>query len=167
MNVDHILETMNRNQVSYLLIGGMNFLLRHAPVLTYDVDVWIEDTPENLQRCEKALAELQAEWGASDDDWRPAADRPAGWLGRQWLFCLTSPHGPIDIFRSVRGLGSWAASHAKAQAGKTAGGVPFLGLSDDDMLQCQIALPEAERNSRRIETLKKALGRAEDEQHEP
>ena len=39
MNVDHILETLNGHQVVYLLIGGMNFLLRHTPVLTYDVDV--------------------------------------------------------------------------------------------------------------------------------
>lgn len=167
MNVDQILETMNRNQVAYVLIGGMNFLLRHEPVLTYDVDLWIEDTPENLQRCEKALAELQAEWGASDDDWRPAADRPSGWLRRQSLYCLTSPHGPIDIFRSVKGLESWAASRAKADAAETAGGVPFLGLSDDEMLESQMALPEAERNARRIEALKKALGRAKDEQHEP
>jgi len=162
MNVDLILETLNRNQVAYLLIGGMNFLLRHAPVLTYDVDVWIEGTPENLRRCECALGELQAEWGASDDDWGPVADKPAGWLGRQSLFCLTSPHGSIDVFRSVKGLGPWTASHSKAQAGETGGGVQFLGLSDDDMLESQMALPEAERNQDRIRALKKSLPRAED-----
>ena len=33
MNVDHILKTLNAHEVAYLLIGGMNFLLRHAPVL--------------------------------------------------------------------------------------------------------------------------------------
>jgi hypothetical protein len=62
MNVDRILETFNRQQVAYLLIGGMNFLLGHKPVLTYDVDLWVEDTEENLRRCEAALAELDAEW---------------------------------------------------------------------------------------------------------
>ena len=46
MNVDQILETFNRGGVAYILIGGMSFLLRRAPVLTYDVDVWIEDTLE-------------------------------------------------------------------------------------------------------------------------
>lgn len=167
MNVDHILETLNRNQVAYLLIGGMNFLLRHAPVLTYDVDVWIEDTPENLRRCERALAELQAQWGASDDDWGPVADKPAGWLGRQPLFCLTSPHGSIDVFRSVKGLGPWAASRAKAQVGEMGGGVAFVGLSDADMLESQMALPEAERNQDRIRALKTVLTRAEDGRDEP
>ena len=93
MNVDQILKTLNAHQVAYILIGGMNFLLRHAPVLTYDVDLWIEDTPENLRRCEQALAELQAQWGPSEKDWGPVAGKASGWLGSQPVFCLTSPHG--------------------------------------------------------------------------
>ena len=101
MNVDHILETLNGHQVAYILIGGMNFLLRHTPVLTYDVDLWIDDTPENLDRCEKALGELQAEWGATDNDWGPVSSKTPGWLGSQAVFCLTSPHGAVDIFRLV------------------------------------------------------------------
>jgi hypothetical protein len=167
MNVDHILKTLNTHEVAYLLIGGMNFLLRHAPVLTYDVDLWIEDTPENLHRCERALGVLQAQWGATDKDWGPVADKPPGWLGRQPLFCLTSPYGSIDVFRMVKGLGSWAASRAEAQASETAGGVPFVGLSDEDMLKSQMALPETERNQRRIRMLRIALGQVDDERHKP
>jgi hypothetical protein len=160
MNVDHILETFNSQQGAYLLMGGMNFLLRHTPVLTYDVDLWIDDEPENLARCERALALLRAEWGASENQWGPVADQPPGWLGRQPLFCLTSPFGPIDVFRSVKGLGSWAASRARAVSGQTASGTPFMGLPDEDMLQSQMALPETERNQQRIQTLWKALERA-------
>ena len=40
MNVDTIPDTMNSRNVAYLLIGVMNFLLRHAPVMTYDVDLF-------------------------------------------------------------------------------------------------------------------------------
>ena len=47
MNVDEILRVFNECGVEYLLIGGMNFLLRHQPVLTYDIDLWIRDTPMN------------------------------------------------------------------------------------------------------------------------
>ena len=36
MDVERILQTMNGKQVAYLLIGGMNFLLRHEPMLTFD-----------------------------------------------------------------------------------------------------------------------------------
>ncbi len=163
MNVDQILETMNTHRVGYLLIGGMNFLLRHAPVLTYDVDLWIDDTEENRDRCEQALAALQAEWGASEKDWGAVADKPPGWLARQAVFCLTSPHGAIDIFRSLKGLGSWRESRAAAQPGTTAAGAAYLGLSDEEMLKCQMALPESSRNPERIRTLREALGRTADD----
>ena len=114
MNVDHILSAMHDRGVRYLLIGGMNFLLRHEPVLTYDVDLWIEDTEENRRRCEKALASLDAAWGATEADWMPVAGLPAGWLDRQPVFALTTAHGAVDIFRSVVGLSDWSASFAAA-----------------------------------------------------
>ncbi len=31
MNSDRILQTLNEHRVGYILIGGMNFLLRYAP----------------------------------------------------------------------------------------------------------------------------------------
>jgi hypothetical protein len=153
MNVDRILDTLNRHQVAYILIGGMNFVFRHAPQTTFDVDLWIDDTTENLSRCEKALGELQAQWGISEADWDAVADKPSGWLTRQAIFCLTSPSGSIDIFRTVKGLESWAASRARAYPGQTAAGTNFFGLSDEDMLQCQMALPENERKLDRIRLL--------------
>jgi hypothetical protein len=158
MDADRILATLNRCGVAYLLIGGVNFLLRHSPVVTFDVDVWVEDVPENLARMERALAELQAEWGPSETDWTPVADRAPGWLQAQSVFCLTSPHGAIDVFRAVRGLDSWAASRSRAEFRHTATGVGYPGLADDDMLRCQTALPESERKLDRIRTLRRALG---------
>ncbi len=158
MNVDRVLETMNRCKVAFILIGGVNFMLRHAPVLTYDIDLWIEDAEENLDRCRKALAALEAQWGASESDWGPVADKGPQWIRAQHVFCLTSPHGAIDIFRSVKGLPSWAACRARAQEARTASGVPYWGLADEDMLQCQLALGEEERNRQRVRVLRKALG---------
>jgi hypothetical protein len=38
MNLDRILETFSAQRVDYILIGGVNFLLRHEPVTTYDID---------------------------------------------------------------------------------------------------------------------------------
>lgn len=158
MNVDHILQTLNRHNVGYLLIGGMNFLLRHAPVLTYDVDLWIEDTDENLGRCEEALSELDAQWGTSQEDWGPVSRRSSGWLKSQQVFCLTSPHGAIDIFRRVKGLEDRRACLERAPLEKTAGGIPYRGLSDEDMLRGEKALDEPARNQDRIRALEKATG---------
>jgi hypothetical protein len=161
-NTDHVLATLNRHGVNYLLIGGANFLLRHSPILTYDIDVWIEDAAENRRRCEAALAELRAEWGESDDDWGPVTAKKQGWLDRRSVCCLTSPFGAIDVFRSVAGLNSWSQRRGRANADATAGGISFLGLSDHDMLACQLALPEGQRNEARIQYLQGVLQRSKD-----
>lgn len=157
MDVDRILQAMNDFQVEYLLIGGMNYLLRHEPVLTFDVDLWIEDSEMNRCRCEQALASLAAQWGESEDDWGPVVQRPAGWLDRQAVFCLSSPHGAVDIFRRVAGLSDWSACRANAERDVTGAGTSYWGLSDEDMLRCQLALDEPYRKIQRIATLERVL----------
>lgn len=158
MNVDKILRTFGDCGVAYLLIGGMNFLLRHEPVLTYDIDFWIHDTAENRGRCDAALRTLDAAWGATEQEWRPVAVQP-GWLSWQDVFCLTSPSGAIDIFRTVTGLASWEECNARACPGLTAGGVPYRGLCDEDMIACQLALPPEHRRLSRIDVLERARDR--------
>lgn len=155
MNVDHILDTMNRHGVDYLLIGGMNFFVRHRPVATFDVDLWIADTTENRARCEESLRALEASWGATERDWGPVARLAPGWLEHHGVYCLTSPSGDIDIFRAVRGLPDWTTCRQRAAPSATAAGVTFLGLADLDMLACQLALPEGEQKIDRVRFLRK------------
>jgi len=154
INVDLILQTLNQNYVEYLLIGGMNFLLRHKPVLTYDVDVWINDTEDNCRRCELALIELGAQWGATDADWKPVSSMVPGWLRGQELYSLTTSYGALDVFRYVRGLEDWLACRNRSYLGKTKVGTPFQGLSDQDMLTAQYALDKRDQKQERIEHLK-------------
>jgi hypothetical protein len=157
MNVDEILRAFNEEQVDYLLIGGMNFLLRHLPEATYDVDVWTRDTPANLERVNCALRRLGAQWGATEKEWR---DVPAdwNWLKRQACFCLTTDHGALDVFRDVRGLeGRYNECRAAAVPSKTRQGIDYLALSDEHMLACQEALPEHERKPTRVATLRRII----------
>lgn len=157
MNIDRIFATMNRHAVRYMLIGGMNFALRHQPVTTFDVDLWIEDTESNRRNCESAMAELQATWGPTDDAWCPVADLAPRWLDAQAVFCTLSPAAAIDIFRAVRGLADWRTCAARAVEAKTTSGTPYLALSDRDMLDCQLALEEGKRNETRMAALRAAL----------
>lgn len=60
MNSDRILSEFNSAAFDYLLIGGVNFLLRHQGPLTYDVGVWARDTDANLIRVITALKRLDA-----------------------------------------------------------------------------------------------------------
>ncbi|MDD2710885.1 MAG: hypothetical protein PHV34_23140 [Verrucomicrobiae bacterium] len=161
MNVDAILLTLNRHEVEYLLIGGVNFLLRHDPVLTFDIDIWIEDSPANRQRLNGTLVEMEAQWGATEKEWKAVA-RDAGWLERQSVFCLTTRYGALDVFRSVKGLeGRYAECLRMAVPAKTATGIPYRGLSDPHMLECQLALDETGRKPERIRRLRESLGQVQ------
>ena len=102
--IDHILQVLNDHGVEYMLIGGVNYLLRHQPIATFDVDFWIEDSDENRGRCHTALVALGASWGPNDEQWRDVKDLSANWLERQGVFCLTSRYGWIDLFARSKGL---------------------------------------------------------------
>ena len=160
MNVDEILASLNEAQVDYLLIGGMNFLLRHLPELTFDVDVWVRDDMPNLQRLNRALRQLGAAWGRTEAEWAPVPE-DSRWLQTQGVFCLTTQHGALDVFREVRGLeGGYAECKARCVRAQTAIGVTFAALCDEDMLACQEALSPTERKPRRMEVLREAIRRA-------
>ncbi len=157
MNVDALLDTLNRHEVDYLLIGGMNFLLRHQPVLTFDVDVWIEDTPSNRSRCQRALLELKASWGATEETWGPVDRVPGDWLAQRGVYCLITEAGPLDVFRTVTGLPGWSECANRAVASHTPAGISYRGLSDQDMLSCQLALAEPARKLDRIRALQDSI----------
>jgi len=156
MNADRILAVFHENGVDCILIGGMNFLLRHQPVLTFDVDFWVRDEPSNLARVHAALRELGAAWGSSEDNWKPLPD-DAQWLTKQAVFCLTTNHGAVDIFRSVHGLPDYDACRQRSTERRTEAGTPYQSLSDVDMLACQMALAEGQRRLDRVAYLQKLL----------
>jgi hypothetical protein len=145
MDADFVLSTFEQNGVDFILIGGMNFLLRHQPVLTFDIDLWVRDEETNLRAVSQALVNLGAEWGRDEASWAPVSE-DMGWLLTQSVFCLTTRYGALDIFRSVRGLeNQYESCRARSTREKTRTGVSFQSLSDQDMLACQLALPEQER----------------------
>ena len=119
----------------------MNFLLNHEPsLLTFDVDIWIQDEQSNRARLNSALQDLNAEWGATDAAWKPIGS-DAKWLESRAVFCLTSAQGAIDVFREVRGLeGQFDICKHRAKSKTTASGIPYYSLADEDMLRCQEAL---------------------------
>jgi hypothetical protein len=161
MNVDEILKALSDEQVDYLLIGGMNFLIRHRPELTFDVDIWVRDDSDNLRKLNRVLRQLGAEWGRTEAEWAPVPES-WHWLESQGVFCLTTQHGALDVFRDVRGLeGRYAECRARAIPSRTAVGIAFRGLADEDMLACQEALPPGERKLRRMEVLREAIRKAQ------
>ena len=159
MNIDHILRTVNEHAVDCILAGGTNFMLNHAPILTFDVDLWILDTDENRARVSQAPVALQAEWGLNEKEWKPVGGAP-DWLKQQNVYCLTSPHGAIDVFRQLRGLeNQYEHCRRRALARNTASGIPYVSLSDEDMLRCQETLDPADQKADRMRILREAIAR--------
>lgn len=157
MNVDAILKAFGDSNARYLLIGGMNFFLRHEPVSTFDVDLWVEDTQANKARVSQALVNLKAEWGRTESDWKLVAADPS-WMRGQGCFCLTSPFGAIDVFLELEGLqGRFNECYQRAVHAVTLGGTSYMALADIDMIRCQEALPEGLRRIDRIRVLKSKL----------
>jgi len=157
MNVDLILSTFNEHGVDYILIGGMNFFIVHQPVTTFDVDFWIADAELNHQAVHRALSALDTEvsFSPKGDDWRPVVTLPSPtWLTRMGVFCLTSPHGAIDVFRFVPGLeNGYEALKQSCPVRETNSGIKFRSLSDELMIRCQLALPEPQRKLDRLRYL--------------
>jgi hypothetical protein len=52
------IQSLNNNQVRYLIIGGYAVAMHGHPRYTKDLDVWVESTPENAVRMVAALAEF-------------------------------------------------------------------------------------------------------------
>lgn len=157
MNIDAILGAFHERQADCLLVGGVNFLLRHKPLMTYDVDLWINDTPENRGAVNHALRDLGAEWGITDASWKPVSEDPT-WMEIQGVYCLTTKHGAVDIFRSIKGLeGRYAECRAAAPEGRTPAGTYFRGLSDKHMLESEMALDPEDRREDRLKALREAV----------
>jgi hypothetical protein len=148
---------MNRNCVSFLLVGGLNYFLAHNPVTTQDIDLLIQDTPENRTACEIALNELGAQWGKGDDDWGPVNAKHCGWLWGQSVFCLLTKFGPVDIFLSLPGISSYTDALLRSKSFRLDDEVQVQLISAGDLLACQTALPEIYQKKERIQFLRGVL----------
>ena len=157
LNIEAILSTLNEGSVRFLLIGGVNFMIRHVPLLTYDVDVWVDEQEDNLSRLSFALNKMEAEWGPTEDSWKIVPSH-SNWLKQQMVFCMTTPLGALDVFRDLRGLeGQFENCFSRSVSVTLNSGLVVRALSDEDMLQSQLALAPHEQNPVKVETLRKAI----------
>ncbi len=152
-----VFSAMNRNDVSFLLVGGLNYFLAHKPVTTQDIDLFIDDTPMNRRACEDALLELGAEWGKRDDDWGAVSEKLKGWLWGQNVFCLLTKFGLVDIFLSLPGVSSFADAMHRSILFEVDNGLQIRLISARDLLDCQLALPGVYQKQERIHHLRGIL----------
>ena len=57
-DIINLWQTLNKNNVLYIMVGGFATTIYGGSRITQDVDVWIKDTLENRQQLRKSLNEL-------------------------------------------------------------------------------------------------------------
>ena len=55
---EDMLSLLHKHRVRYLIIGGLAFIYHAKPRYTKDMDLWIDPSPENIDRGNQALAEF-------------------------------------------------------------------------------------------------------------
>ena len=89
------IESLNANQVRYLVIGGYAVALHGHPRYTKDLDVWVECSPDNALALLKALGQFgMGSLGLTVDDF----------LVPDQVVQLGYPPNRIDILMVVSGI---------------------------------------------------------------
>ena len=92
-----LLTTLCRNNVEFIVVGGVAAVLQGAPVTTFDLDALIRVDSENAESILAALSELEAHMREHDSRLRPdKSDLLAG----GHLLLMTNA-GPLDLLGFV------------------------------------------------------------------
>jgi hypothetical protein len=104
-HLSQILERLNREQVDYVLVGGLAGVFHGVPLVTRDVDVCMPLTQQNLTRLEKALAGLHPVHRQTPEQlsFSVAADFPRGLKN----VYLRTDIGVLDCLGEIKGLGGF------------------------------------------------------------
>ena len=118
-----LLESLYRNEVAFVIIGGVAATLHGSARVTFDLDIVYERTPENLARLVSALTPFEPYLRGA----------PAGLpfrfdvetLKRGLNFTLTTSDGPIDLLGDLSGIGTYAAARERSDQAEMFGGTYY------------------------------------------
>jgi len=88
-----ILEVLNRNEVEYIVVGGVAAVIHGAPTTTFDLDTLVRLSDNNAERLARALSQLGARFREHHAAIRPTIDDI---LAGGHLLLMTRA-GPLDV----------------------------------------------------------------------
>ena len=98
LRFDEVLRVLTRNEVEFILVGGVAAILQGSPLTTEDVDVVYLVSEENNLRLAKALEELEAYYfDPAGRHIEPDVSR----LASMRLHLLKTRCGRVDLLRTV------------------------------------------------------------------
>lgn len=100
-----MLEVLARHRVEYVVVGGFAAWVQGAPIVTADLDLIFENSPENVARLQAALTELGAVYrdpmGRRIEPTEAKLSSRSG--GGHHLFQTSA--GDLDVLRESAGFG--------------------------------------------------------------
>ena len=150
IRIEATIQTLARNAVEYVIIGGVAIRAHSSAYVTFDIDICYSRARENLKRLAAALAPHQP---------RPRdfpANLPFVWdeqtLKQGTNFTLETDLGAIDLLGEVAGVGDYESVRAHSVV-MSLYGYDCLVLSLDGLIKAKraagrtkdlLALPELE-----------------------
>ena len=137
MSLLSMLAGLTESEIEFVVIGGVAARAHGSVRITEDLDVCYRPSRENLER----LAARLAVWNAYPRGVEPGLpfimDRLT--LERAPVLTLTTTEGALDIFDRVAGVGDYQDVKRSSVPVEGGGGVRFLALSLDGLLEAKRA----------------------------
>ena len=119
-----LLESLDRNEVAFVIIGGIAATLHGSARLTFDLDIVYERTPDNLQRLVAALAPFEPYLRGAPPGLPFKFDVET--IRRGLNFTLTTSDGSIDLLGEVSGIGNYRAARERSDEAHMFGGTYYF-----------------------------------------
>jgi hypothetical protein len=122
---EDMLTLFHRHEVRYLIVGGLAFIYHAKPRYTKDIDLWLADDDQNIERANRALTEFGS----------PAVLDPG--LSNQILQIGVDPNR-IDLLRHLTGAtfeSSW-----RRRVESTYGSAPANWIHIEDLLSIKSSI---------------------------
>jgi hypothetical protein len=146
---EDILSLFAEHDVRYLIVGGLAFIYHAKPRYTKDIDLWVDPSPDNVERVNRALAEFGSPSLIDADD------------PDEILQLGNAPHR-IDILRGVVDLDFDAAWQRRIEA--PYGKAPANWIDLEDLLAIKSAIDHPRhREDARVLKMVKALKESADD----
>ena len=109
-----LLDRLIRNEVEFVVVGGVAAVLHGASISTMDIDICCRFSAENLMRLQEALADLHP-YHRMTPSRAPLELTPEVCSTLKNLY-LATDHGQLDCLCEIAGVGNYERSYQESIA---------------------------------------------------
>lgn len=133
------LRILREEEVRFVLIGGFAGQLLGAPLITNDLDVCYDRSPENIERLARALARLHATLRVANVEEDLPFILDARTLAAGDSFTFVTDHGSLDMLGTPSGTAGYADLAAAASLVRVAADLEVSVVALEDLMRMKRA----------------------------